>query len=269
VAKKEDIFKDSLDKVKLPERERFWKTLAWSFIPDKYRTLSSRPLSSSLAYFLRIILLSFGILVVLLLFNVATLSRSLNEEFSRFESLKVTVDFKLKEPISLERYGIIIADQKAYDGENLLVTLNGSTRKPAVCVFLEPACWFGNRTMQMNNSIDLAADSGKSSRSAMMLVILLLPSLLALYLIYSGLMLSLLVLVATALGFFISRLTGGRASLMKTFLVALHASTIVALLEPFNLVLWKIYSVHLILFVGLFTICMLLVAEKRHRYEDE
>jgi hypothetical protein len=268
--KHEDIFKHDPPKKSPSAIGRFFKTLFQTFVPDNYHALCEKPFKEAGIYFLHIVLLSFGIIILLLLLNIASLRMAFQKEFDKVENLNVSVDFKLKAPIVFEKQGIVIANQKAYDEENLLITDYGIVRRPIACSFFAPACWFSKDTIKVNSTSygDLAENKDRFAAMLISIILVALPVLIVAYLLFYAIKLLLLIVVATALGFALARLFGFMVSIRKALLVALFSSTIYAVLEPFDLVMWNLYYVHVVIFLGFYSVAMLIVAGKKHRYEE-
>jgi hypothetical protein len=269
-SKTEEIFKHSPVKKVESGWMQFLRTLGQTFVPDNYHALSEKPLKEAGAYFLRLVLLSFAIILILLFFNIASLRMAFQKEFDKIEDLNVSLSFKLKEPIVFPQQKIVIANEKAYDEENLLITDYGIVRRPLACSFFSPACWIGPDTIKVNSSSygELAKDKGRFGSILIGIILVALPVLIFAYLLFYALKLLLIITVITMLGYLIGRLLGFAVSIRKVLLVALFSSTLYAVLEPFDLVMWNLYFVHVVLFLVFYAICLLIVAGKKHRYEE-
>jgi hypothetical protein len=263
-----DIFKDSLDKKK--ESGAFVKTLFSSLIPGNYTKLSSKPFREAFLYLVKLVLISFGVLLLLVLLNIASLRLAFDKEFAKIEDLNISVSFKLTEPIKFDKQDIVIANSRDYRDENLLITNEGIVRKPVLCMFFSPACWFRNQTVSLNATeySTIADDNSKLSTGVLIMILLMLPMLLLAYLIYYALKLAIIILVVTLLGYAGAKAFGYQISLSKSLMVAVYSSTIIAVLEPFNLMMLNLYYAHIIFFLGFFIVALLMSSDRKHRYDD-
>ncbi len=265
---RDKIFKGSL-KIKKESRVlAFLKTVLQSFYPDSYQKLSEKSLRQGMVYFLQIVMLSLAILVVLIIANIASFQLAVNNELAKVDSLNITGSVNLSEPILFEKQGIVIANDMNYTDENLLITNSEIIRKPFLCTLLKPACLFTGEPVRKNISDFSSLGQDKAQIGSIFKIILLLmaPSLLFIYFVYFFLKTVMIILLLSVIGAIAARVLNYNLPFKKALLIAIFSSTIMVLAEPFNLVMWNLFYIHVILFLLLFIINISLVSERRHDF---
>jgi len=167
-----------------------------------------------------------------------------------------------------EKQKIVIANDMNYTNENLLITNKEIVRKPFLCTLLKPACLFQGEEIRqdIDELTKLGEDKEQISRIFLIILLLMLPSLLFIYFVYFIVKSAIIVLLLTIIAFMIIKATKHQLTFKKILLIAIFSSTVMILAEPFNLILWNLFYIHIIGFLLLFIVNVSLLSEKRHRY---
>jgi len=243
----------------------FLKTLIQSFNPESYHDLSNRPLGSAVKYLFGILVVSSLIFAVLITINLVSIHSNLNKELTKLDSLKVICE--LREPIIIDKHDIVIANEKNYTDENLLITSREISRKPLLCAILSPTCIFKNEPIKTNYR-NLGKNPDDLGNFLFIIFILMFPGLLLLYLLYSLIKTLIIIFIMSLIAYSIIKAVKLKMKFRQILLCALYSSTIVLLAEPFNIILWNLYYIHIIIFIIIFIISVLLISERKYRYKN-
>jgi len=243
----------------------FFKTLLKTINPNSYHELSQRPITSGIRHLGNVLVVSALILAVIVSFNLATFHSALNHELKKLNSLDVTFD--LTQPIVIEKHKINITNSGNYTGENLLITDNQLVRKPTACVLLKPLCLFLQDPVVTNYS-DFQAHRDDFGKIVFFSLLVMIPGLLILYVLYMLIKITIIIFTISYLAKFATSIVKFRIPFKKILMAAVYSSTIFLMLEPFNLIVINMYYLHIVLYVLLFSLAVLLVGERKHRYHN-
>ena len=244
---------------------RFFKSIALSFYPDAYPRLAGKSLAGASGYLAGVLVLSFVATLLLLAFNAGEIHAGLSAELAKFEDLNVSISMRLSEPIVLDKQQIVIANSWNYSGERVLLTDEVLVRKPFLCMLVRPACWFRSAEIEVETESleNLAADRKRMQTIAVWLLLLLLPSMLIIYFLYAALRSLVVVLILSLIGILGARIFRYRLRYRQSLVIAVFSSTAMILADPFNLILWNLYYLHIAASLALFCAGAALVAERR------
>ncbi len=243
----------------------FLKTLLKTFNPEKYHDLSARPMTSSVKYFLGIILISSLILGVLIGINMVSLHATLDNELAKLDTLKVSCSFS--EPIVFGKQNIVIANDMNYTGQNILITSSEIQRKPLSCMLLRPLCLFNSKPVTTDYT-NLGKDPKGLGDFLYLALVLMFPGILLGYLLFMMVKSLLIIYMLSIIAYVLIRAFKLKMRFRQILLCALYSSTILLLAEPFNIMLINLHYIHVALFILLFTISILLISERKYRYQN-
>ncbi len=243
----------------------YLKNFLRSLNPDSYHSLSVVNLSHALKHFTMTVMLSGFILLVLSAATIFALQSSLDRELAKLS--EVSLEFNLTEPIVLQKHNVVLADKMNYSGQNILVTEDEFIRRPALCSMLAPACLLMREPVR--SRWDSISDDKKAfGRVIIGLAVFLLPGIILFYTAYIFVKSLAVILFLAGLAYLGAFVTGYRVAFRQVFVSGIYASGVFILAMPFDLLMWNLHYVHLILFVLLFMVSLLLLCEKRHRYRN-
>jgi len=243
----------------------FLKTMLRSMSPHSYHDLTHKTLASGMKYLGNVLIVSAVILAVIVGFNLASFNQALNTELRKLNSLDVMFD--LTEPIVIEKHKINITNRGNYTDENLLITDKNLIRKPTICILLKPTCIFAKDPVMTDYS-DFQQHRKDFGKIVFFILLVMIPGLMMLYILYMLIKVLIILFVISYAAKFIADIFKFRIVFKKIILAAIFSSTIFLLLEPFNLVVVNLYYIHIGLFVILFSLSVLLVGERKHRYHN-
>lgn len=212
--------------------KRFWDTFTASLNPARYDKLDHR-LSASFRYYAVMILFMILLTGVLFIPSLFSLPERVQQEMRKFDSLNVTMDYKLKEPIIIPRHDpILVIDvidnpTPVQDG---MFVINGDSFSYRPYLYGKPAA-----IRSQDNILETTSGAGPLFQ---MLVVLGIPVLLVSSYAYFFIKYLIIVVVASVIGFILTRVARFAIDYVDTFRIAIHASTIMAglglLTKPFT-----------------------------------
>ncbi len=248
----------------------FFKTMARSLSPDRYHPFTKRPFVAALGYLLAVIALATLLMGVLAVPRILALPASIEGALSRFDTLKLTPEFSLTEPLALNLGPVKVVIDTSASG-NLSERLSGDAKdadlivdagsvymKRPRCLLAEASCLFlGSEEKYDVYSLaefsDLLSQKERVSRAVWLWVVYSLPLVylvLAAYffLMYAGVALAAAFAAGIALKALKSKVGMGAA-----FKLAVYALTIPALVGIATLPLKpQLYALHWLVGAGFF-----------------
>lgn len=241
----------------------FFKTILFSFNPEKYHMLSERSFIIGLRYLIFLTTLSTIILGCLLAFNMFSLRHALPTEIEKVNDIQLRGNFT--DPIIVDKHKLVFANEYNYTNENLVVTDTEIIRKPTLCALLRPICILKNDPM-ITEYANLREHKKELSNFIFVLLLLLFPGILIVYFIYIFLKTALILAIISIIAYLIIKLIKFQIKFRRVMLSAVYASTPMVLAEPFNVMIHSLYYIHVIFFILLFSVVLLLLCERKHRY---
>jgi len=252
--------KPLVDRLKL-----YFKKFFMSFNPDSYHQLTELTYQQGFRYLVRTVLLSSFILAILIILNLNSIRLGLNDELTKVQSCEISGN--LTEPIIFEKQKIAIANQKNYTGENFLVSGSELVRRPYICNVIRPLCILSDDPIKTDLSV-IKSNPELLGNFIFIILVLMLPSILFIYLFFYFIKSLLIITVLSLIAFAIIKVAKRKVSYRRMFLAAIFSSTVYLILEPFDISVWNLFYMHFIAYILLYTVVLVLLAEKKHRYDN-
>ena len=190
--------------------------------PTKYDLLAKTRKRDATKYFLGMCALVFAITLLLMIPNLFSVPGTIGEEFSKFERLKVDLDYHQAEPINLPEHNPVLtidttpAREKDYPGFFLIT---------------DQSFYYRPTTMFSGKRVPLGEEESSGIGNIMIsLLILSAPTLIALTFIYSIIKYGILILFTSFFAFVFARVIRFGVSLRQTTIIAIFATTPMVLL---------------------------------------
>ena len=153
-----------------PNKE-FFKTILKSFNPEKYSELVNN--KDNLSYLALLVLVVYLVMIIISSPKIFTLKSYLNEQFSKFEKLDISIDLKTKEPIVLTKNNPQIRidssiENITFNEERIIIDDDKMLFKP----FMDVKVYNGS---QFKNLLEKKKEA---NNFLLLLIILVLPTLL-------------------------------------------------------------------------------------------
>lgn len=248
--------------------KQFFMLIGKSMTPNTYKELASSSMKQTCIYFFGVLSLAFFVTILLYIPVLADLSFSLNKGLSKLTRFNLDVSLETSEPIFFKSLGIAIdttGNLTNVTKEKVLVTDKHIMMMPTSCILFRPLCLFSRgkvRTISLEskNLMDYKNDIISVITN---LVILLIPTIIVSFYLMYLVKYGLIVLLASALAFLITRIRLYEVKLLKTIKLATYTITPMIFIEVINLRFgFNLYFVPLVIFAILFTIGIMLIGEK-------
>jgi len=154
-------------RMRLFDRVRF---VVESFLPGRYRRLVASPWRVLLGQFFFTVVFSLVLMVLVALPLLFRLPSVLEQDFSRFDEFRVSLNVSMSEPLVVSRYPLVVVDLEKVNRTGERVLLNGDG---VVYGWL-----FGEGRVSWDSLSSLSENASRYSGWLTLFVVLLLPSLL-------------------------------------------------------------------------------------------
>ncbi|MBD3310100.1 DUF1189 domain-containing protein [Candidatus Woesearchaeota archaeon] len=204
----------------------FFMTIIRSLYPDSYKELSENRFTHALRYFPLALLLFFAVMCLMYIPAVAGLPGLLDEEFSKIELLKFTVEHDIPEALMIPKEDpFIIVDTSGehteLDEESVLVTSGKIQYKPLVSV----------QEIKTSSEIDATEYKGNVVDLITVIFIFMIPSLMILMYLIFFVKFAAIIIITALIAFVIARIAKNEITFKRLLIVAVYASTIMMLVE--------------------------------------
>jgi hypothetical protein len=154
--------------------------------PLSYKKLCHGDYGEGFRYFFHVLVFSF------LLFSIFTVPQlvgfydQLRSETEHLNNFSLTPQLDVDQVISFDDFGIVVANDKTYDGELLLITQDSLSWPDERCLFVEPSCFLYNDPdeLDFSRANELVEDREKFAQVAFAFVLLMLPGIFVLLFAY-------------------------------------------------------------------------------------
>jgi len=243
----------------------FFKDLVRSFNPDSYHDLTVRSIWEGIKYLIKLTLLAAIIMSLILCFQIFSLKNSLDDELDKLETLELQGE--LTETIEIEQHKITLANAANYTDENILITKDKIVRKPLYCLLLSPTCIFGKEPIETEYP-KLHEHKEAISDLLFWMTIIMFPGIMLLFSLYFFVKALTIIILLSVLASMIIRALKFEIRFSRVFLCAIFSSTAFIIAEPINAMIISLWYIPVIFSFLLFTVCLILLCEKKHRYRD-
>lgn len=232
--------------------------------PLSYKKLCTASFGQGLRFYLHLLLFSF---LLFFLFTVPYLFNFYEEtrtETNNLNSFSLAPQLDVNQTIEFEDFGIVVANEKAYDGEFLLITQQSIFWKNNLCLFSKLACFLENDPHQVDFSQaqQLVGDRDKFTNVVFFFILLMLPGIFLLLFFYHLVKFFLVVLLYFCIGYIYTMLIRYEIHARQLFLVAVYSLSVTILVEIVFGMYYDTYYIPYLLSFVLFVVCTYLVAEK-------
>jgi hypothetical protein len=246
----------------------FFKNLLLSLYPDSYIDFCEKKTKDIIKYFLLVFLLIFIISNIILITKGILFLNSFEEDFSKFNNLTIDMNMDLTEDLYYFNNNLKITQEGNYSKELMFISNDKISFKKKECLILPFLCWFNDKHSEIKSDDlkNILEFENQIKNLLIFLVIVLIPIFSLLITIFVMIKTILLILLISFIIKIIGLIFKLKLTFKKLLAITIYASTIYVLIEPFNLLIFKTYYIHLGLFVIYSFIGLFLIGEKKHRY---
>ena len=227
--------------MQIPE---FIKELVWTFYPPRYKQLSEQPLSKSLLFMSKILLVAFLITGVLYLPKVALLKGTIEDELGKFDVFKLEGNVTQSDAVNIPRHNpwVVIDLNKNLTLTKEFFVIDKTTVQYRV---------FSPRTIPREQLKDIKEYRTNASRFFTIVLLLMLPGIALLLYLRTWLKYFFIVLVMSSFFFVITELTRHRLKWKEVANIVTHTMTPVILIEVISSFATTAYLLPIIRFLGI------------------
>ncbi len=227
----------------IPERHRnFFRNLFRSLNPMVYDDLVlQNRVHNSVKYLFGLILFAAIIMALVSIPIVINFKDSVDAQFNKFEMLKITPDWKTKEPLLLPTNDpkiIVDSDQarSSIGNRYVFITTDQVILKPKLCRYFKPACIYYNiaketEVVNTTGRSDILAHKDVYNDFVFKTFLLLIPGLLILQYIASAVKYFLITFIVSLFALIICRIARYEISYANIYKTSIFAATILILAE--------------------------------------
>lgn len=232
--------------------------------PLSYKKLCTASFGNGIRFYIHIILFSFILFIILTVPYMFRFYNEIRAETNNLNSFSLAPQLDVNQTIEFEDFGIVVANQKAYDDEFLLITQQSLYLKNKLCLFSKLICLVENEPQQIDFSEaqHLVEDRDKFTNVIFFFILLMLPGIFIILLFYLLIKFSLIIFLYFCIGYLYTLLIRYEIHARQLFLVAVYSLSITIFVETIFGIYYNTYYIPYILSFILLIISNYLVAEK-------
>ena len=232
--------------------------------PRSYKKLTSATVKEGLRFYLHVLFFSFLLFILLTIPYLFSFYDKIRSEANNLETFTLAPQLSVNQVIVFEDFNVVVANNKTYDGENLLVTQQTLYWKNALCVFSSLGCLLNNdpHSLDFSSAHTLVEDREKFTHLSFGILLLMLPGILLLLFLYHLFKFFLIILLFFVIGLVYTTAIRYEIHARQLFLIALYSLTLTIVVETVFSIYYNTYYIPYILSFILFVLTTYLVAEK-------
>ncbi len=241
--------------------------IAKTFNPFNYRDLSKVSFVKVWRYFMLLMLMCFIVMIIISIPAFVLMPGKLNSELVKLSSFTITPDLNVSENIEFGSLNLVVANDKEYEMENVLITKDTFYLKNVGCLLSTPACLFMRKPIEINaeNAPELVNNKRNMSLWMSFLIMLMLPGILIVMFIYYLLRYFILVFLSSIIVYIISQLLKHDLNYKEVYIMGVFAATVMAILEIIPMVYINVTFIPLFFYFVLFIGSVLLMGHKHKK----
>ncbi len=233
--------------------------------PLSYKKLSQGSYKDGMRYFFHLLLFSYILFFLITIphfFGFYTEFRAATTQLNNFT---LVPRLEVNQLLSFDSFDLIIANEKEYDGEALLITQKSISWQNTWCLLFKPACFFYEDDPEVFDSTraqNIVEDSDALTKMIFGLLLLLLPGILIAAFVYLIIKYVFMILVFFVLGYIWAFMLRMEIHLRQLLLIALYSLSLSIIVETVLSIYYDTYSVPYLLSFVLFLLSTYITAEK-------
>lgn len=232
--------------------------------PRSYKKLTSASVKEGLRFYIHVLLFAFLLFIIITVPYLFSFYDKIREESNNLETFTLAPQLSVNQVIVFDDFNVVVANNKTYDGEALLVTQQTLYWKNGLCVFSNLACLLNNdpHSLDFSKAQTIVEDREKFTNLSFGLLLLLLPGILLLLFLYHLVKFFLVILLFFVIGLVYTTAIRYEIHTRQLFLIALYSLTLTIVVETMFSIYYNTYYIPYILSFILFVLTTYLVAEK-------
>ncbi|MFA6889240.1 MAG: DUF1189 family protein [Candidatus Woesearchaeota archaeon] len=242
----------------------FFGVLIRTINPMSYKKLCNASTINGFKFYIHLLLFSFILFMLVTIPYLFSFYDEIRAETNNLNTFTLAPQLDINQSINFEDFGIVVANQKSYDNELLLITQQSIYLKNNICLFSDIACiWFNNpKQFDFSNAQLLVEDRDKFTYIIFTFILLLLPGIFIMLFLFLFVKFLLMIGLFFLIGFIYTTAIRYEIHLSQLFLVALYSLTVTVIVETVFGIYFETYYIPYIASFILFVVSTYLVAEK-------
>jgi len=242
----------------------FLAVLVRTLSPLSYKKLAHNNWMEGFRYFFHILLFSFVLFIILTIPHLVGFYDQLRAETDNLNNFSLAPQLDVNQVIEFEDFGIVVANDKNYDGELLLITSNSISWPDKKCLLIEPICMFYEdpEILDFSRAKEIVEDRDKFTKVAFGFILLMLPGIFIALFAYLFIKYLVMLLIFFVLGYIWSTAIRLEIHVRQIVLIAIYSLSLSIVVQTVFGFYYDTYYIPYILSFVLFLIATYLVADK-------
>ncbi len=232
--------------------------------PLSYKKITNTGVIQGLRFYFHLLCFSFFLFIIITIPYMFTFYDELRAEANNLNNFTLAPQMEVNQMIEFDNFGVVIANQKAYDGETILITQQSLTWKNSLCLISSIACLFDNEPHQVDfsHAHELVDDRDKFTQVIFFFILLMLPGIFILLFFFLAIKFMLAIFLFFVIGFIYTMAIRYEIHGRQLFLIATYSLAPTIIVQTAFGLYYETYYIPYLLSFVLFVICVYLVAEK-------
>lgn len=232
--------------------------------PLSYKKLCTASTIEGFRFYFHILVFSFFLFALFTVPYMISFYDELQSESNNLNNFSLAPQLDVNQVIEFEDFGIVVANQKPYDGETILITQQSVSWKNGLCLMSSIICLWDNEPHQLDFSRAhlFVEDRERFAFLVFGFILLMLPGIFILLFFYLLVKFFLVILLYMLIGIVYTTLIRYEVHARQLFLVAVYSLTITIVVEIVFGFYYNTYYIPYVLSFILFVVCTYLVSEK-------
>lgn len=232
--------------------------------PLSYKKITGAGTFQGIRFYFHLLCFSFMLFIFITIPYLFSFYDEIRAETNNLNNFTLAPQMDVNQMIEFDDFGIVIANQKAYDGETVLITQQSLTWKNSLCLISSIACLFDNEPHQVDFSRakELVDDRDKFTNVVFFFILLMLPGIFIVLFFFLAIKFILAILLFFLIGVIYTTAIRYEIHGRQLFLVAIYSLTPTIVVQTMFGLYYETYYIPYILSFVLFVLCTYLVAEK-------
>lgn len=245
---------------------KFFGTIIQTLTPGSYYRLARMHARRGWHYYFQLVCFSFFIMLLLAIPALIQLPDKFAFEATKIATLTIIPVVEVDETLSFNHDRILIANEKPYEGEMLLITKNAIYIQKFVCFLSKVGCLFTDKPTSVDAQNARAFVDNKQQLSTLLFVgfLVILPGVLLFYYLFLLLKYALIIVIVAFMGFIVCVFLKNHLRWKEILLTSIYASTLFVLPEIALSPYLRLYHLPFVAYIAMMVACIIFLGEKHH-----
>lgn len=245
---------------------KFLGTIIQTLTPGSYYRLARMHARRGWHYYFQLVSFAFFLMLIFAIPALVKLPDKLAHEATKVTTLTIIPDVEVDETVSFNNDRILIANDKPYEGEMLLITKDAIYIQKLVCFLSKVGCLFTDKPTPVDAQNARAFVDNKQQLSSLLFMgfLVILPGLLLFYYLFLLLKYALIIVTIAFICFVVCLFLKNHLRWKEILLTSLYASTLFVLPEIALSPYLRLYHLPFVAYIAMMVACIAFLGEKHH-----